>query len=107
MALHNMVSLERPASESHEVAEAPKEPSFPLSLYVTTPEIEKLGLSKAQIGEEHDLIARVKVTSVSVDEREGDEKHESVMLTLLAGEVGSDHGSDHEVQAKKMYPDMK
>ena len=107
MALHNMVSLERPASKSESAVEEPQEPSFPLSLFISGPEIEKLGLSNVKIGEEHDLIARVKVTSVSVDEREGDEKHQSVTLTLLAGEVNSDHGPDPAAQAKKMFPEMK
>ena len=106
MAQHNMVSLERPASKSDAVAEELKEPSFPLSLFVDTPELEKLGLQKVEIGEEHDLIARVKVTGVSVDEREGSEKHRSVTLTLLAGEVGSDHGPDPAAQAKKLHPEM-
>ena len=106
MALHNMVSLERPASKSESAVEEPQEPSFPLSLFIDTPEIEKLNLSNAKIGEEHDLIARVKVTSVSINENEGGEKRQSVTLTLLAGEVGSDHGSDHAARAKKMFPGM-
>ena len=107
MAQHNMVSLERPASKSESAVEELEESSFPLSLFISDPEIEKLGLSSVKIGEEHDLIARVKVTGVSVDEREGSERHQSVTLTLLAGEVGSDHGPDPAAQAKKLHPEMK
>lgn len=103
MAQHNMVSLRRPKSEQEDEAVEVGSNEFPLNLYVTTPELEKLGLSKAKIGEEHDLFAKIKVTSVSVDEHEGSEKHESVTLPLLEGEVGSDHGSDHASRAKKLF----
>ena len=102
MAQHEMVDLKRKASESDD-SELAKEPKveFPLSLFVGSPEVEKLGLGGAEVGEEHDFLARVRVTSVSINEDEGSEKRESVTLTLLAGEVRSGH-SDEE-RARKLF----
>ena len=102
MAKHKMSDLKRTAAESKKGdAEAvfpgsEGKPYYPLSLHVNGPEVEKLGLSGVQVGEEHDLEARVKVTSVSIDESEGSKKRESVTLTLLAGAVYSEHGESDE-----------
>ncbi len=106
MAKHKRVNLKRKPSEDenreglslpHEQPEA----FFPLHLYIGSPEVEKLGLSGVKVGEEHDLEAKVKVTSVSVNEDEGSERTESVTLTLLEGEVFSEHGE--EDRAKKLF----
>lgn len=101
MAKHNMVSLKRAPSKDNSLEI--KEPHFPLSLFVSGPEIEKLGLGGIEIGEEHELIAQVKVTSVSVSQREGSDKHESVELTLLAGEVNSAHGQSDAEKGRKLF----
>ena len=104
MAQHEMVDLKRKASEDDdsEIVERDKsEAFFPLSLHVGSPEVEKLGLGNAEVGEEHDFLARVRVTSVSVSEDEDSERRESVTLTLLAGEVRSGH-SDEE-RARKLF----
>ena len=103
MAKHNMVSLKRAPLKGSDISEAPVESFFPLSLFVNGPEIEKLGLGGMEIGEEHELIAKVKVTSISVNEREGLTKHESVELTLLEGEVNSDHGQSDQEKGEKLF----
>ena len=106
MAKHEMVSLKRTAEESKKDGDFPESPSkdfFPLSLFLNGPEIKKLGLSKFQVGEEHELVAKVKVTSVSVSENSGSKKRESITLTLIEGEVNSAHGKSSEDQAKILF----
>ncbi|MCH8816090.1 MAG: hypothetical protein IH957_13560 [Chloroflexi bacterium] len=107
MAEHKMTNLQRtPAEDKKEMPSLDgdrKKPYFPLSLYVHGPEIAKLGLEGVQVGEEHDLVAKVKVTGVSITDREGSEKRESVDLTLVEGAIYSDHGEDAETRAKKVY----
>ncbi len=103
MAKHEMVDLKRAPlkEEQAEVAaDGATEPFFPVSLHISTPEVEKLGLSDFEVGEEHDLVAKVKVTAVSIDTNE-DDKRASVTLTFLAAEVFSDHGEDE--RAKKLF----
>lgn len=105
MAKHNMVSLKRTAAENKKddkVSMSDRDP-FPLSLFISGPEIKKLGLSGFKIGEEHELIAKVKVTSVSLDQSEGGKRRESVTLTLIEGEVNSDHGRSNEDSAKILF----
>ena len=105
MAERKMTDLKRKPSEGDDdrvVSEGEKDKAFfPLNLFISSPEVEKLGLLNAKVGEEHDLLARVKITSVSVSEDEGSEKRESVTLTLLAGEVQSERGE--EDRAKKLF----
>lgn len=101
MAEHKMTSLKRAPSETKDVGvlaeDGPENKAFfPLSLFVNNPEIKKLGLADAEIGNEYMLFAKVKVTNVSVNEQEGEEKHESIGLTLLEGEVGSSGGTPAE-----------
>ena len=70
MAKHKMVSLERKPSErdSNLLAETVDDESFfPLSLHISDPEIKKLGLEGFKVGEEHELNAKVKVRSVTID----------------------------------------
>ena len=106
MAQHQMVDLKRqPTAEEKTEAKhhGDKEPEaqFPLSLFVSEEEVKKLGLDAAEVGEEHDLVVRVRVTSVSIDEGEGGDKRVSVTLTLLAGEIRSGHS--HEERAKTLF----
>lgn len=103
MAKDNMVSLQGKRGSEEIGAESKDEPFFPLSLWVNDPEIQKLGLQDAEVGEEHELVAKVKITSVSVDESEGSPKRTSVTLTLLEGEVNSDHGESDDARGKKLF----
>ncbi|KKN29917.1 hypothetical protein LCGC14_0839160 [marine sediment metagenome] len=98
--LKRVPTKEEKAKAAHHGAEVP-EARFPLSVFVESPEVEKLGLGSAEVGGEHDLVARVKVTSVSIDEDEDSEKRTSVTLTLLAGEVRSGHSN--EERARKLF----
>lgn len=95
MAKHQMVSLERKPSErdSDSLVEATsdKESFFPLSLHISDIEIKKLGLQNFKVGEKHELIAKVKVRSVTVDEREGSPRNQSIELVLIEAEVNSEH----------------
>ena len=94
MAKHRMVSLKRKPSERDDnllEATSDKESFFPLSLFISDPEIKKLGLQNFKVGEEHELNAKVRVRSVTIDEREGSPKNQSIELTLLEAEVNSDH----------------
>jgi len=59
---------------------------FPLTIYVSDPEVEKLGLTGIAAGDERILMAKVRATSVSVHENEKS-KNESVTLALIEGEV--------------------
>lgn len=102
MAKHNMVSLKRAPSKDQDSLEV-AESSFPLSLYVNEPEIKKLGLSDFKVGEEYELIAKVKVTSVSIHEREGEKIDRHVELTLLEAEVNSDHGLSDQKKGEKLF----
>ena len=101
-----MVDLKRQPSDEDK-AEArhhgDKEPeaTFPLSLFLSEEEVKKLGLDAAEVGKKHDLLARVKVTSTSISEDEGGDRRVSVTLTLLAGEVLSEHSG--EERAKKLF----
>ena len=100
--LKRVPTKEEKAKAAHHGAEVP-EARYPLSVYVESPEVKKLGLGGAEVGGEHDLVARVKVTSVSIDEDEDEdsEKRTSVTLTLLAGEVRSGHSN--EERARKLF----
>lgn len=73
-------------------------PFFPLSLYVTDPEIEKLGIGGMEIGDERILIATVKASSISINEDE-DSKRTSMSLTLTEGHVENMSKS----QAEKLF----
>ena len=108
MAEHKMVSLERKPSErdSGSLVEATsdKESFFPLSLHISDPEVKKLGLENFKVGEEHELNAKVKVRSVSVDEREGNPRNQSIELVLMEAEVNSQHPGD---QAETLFGGQK
>lgn len=88
MAKHNMTSLERKPNKEEKIQPFDENrPFFPLSLHVSTQEIEKLGLGDANVKDELVLIAKVRVTSVSISERDGGKKFEHMELTLIEGEV--------------------
>ena len=99
-----MISLERKPSErdSGSLLEetTDKESFFPLSLHVSDLEVKKLGLENFKVGEEHELKAKVKVRSVTIDERDGQDRTQNIELVLMEGEVNSDHGED---KAKKLF----
>lgn len=97
----HLKSMERKPSErdkeSSILAEDKVEAFFPLSLFVDDPEIEKLGISGIDVGDERTLIATVKATSVSINESEGSEKREHVTLTIIEAAIES------QSQAEKLF----
>ena len=99
MAKHRMVSLRRKSSKN-EAPEAAPESVFPVTLFISDPELSKLGLEDFEVGEIHELRARVKVESVSM--HEGSEgKDRSITLALTDAEVNSAHSEADK--AKKLF----
>lgn len=106
MAQHNMIDLKRTVADRDVPAVAIEDedkPFFPLSLFVHTPEIVKLNLIDFEVGQEHDLNARVRVTSINIDPKSAKRKVTSMELTLIKGEVNSAHKSDPVKQAEKLF----
>lgn len=95
-----MVSLERTEEEARKKAEEwDKMPhferaSYPVSLYLSTDEVKKLGLENVDVDEEMVMVARVKVSSVSNrKEVDGTPEH-NVTLDFMSAEVQRDTSSD-------------
>ena len=87
MAQH-LTSLKRtPDKSRHDELTEQSKPFFPLSWHVSTEEIEKLGLSGKELGDELMLVAKVRVTGISANEQEGSEKFESMTLDLIEGAI--------------------
>ncbi len=82
-----MVDLKRKPEKDSAVVDAPREDFFPLSLHLGEQEISKLGVSGASLGDEMVLVATVRVTSLSANEREGGKKFEHMTLDLTEGEI--------------------
>ena len=59
------------------VEEGEEKDHFPASLYISNDEIEKMGLSGAEVGDEKMLMAKVQVTSVSISWQGGSDKCEN------------------------------
>ena len=89
MAQHRMVNLRRKLPKNNSV-DIPTESSFPVSLFITDPELSKLGLEDFQVGEIHELRAKIKVESVSVRD-DGAGKDRSITLVLTEAEGNSTH----------------
>jgi len=82
----------------------PNEPYYPISLWLDTEEIAKLGLTDCQVGEEFMLGLNVRVTSVSINETDKSEKRAHMTLTVLAGQVEArDEPASAEEQASAIY----
>ena len=75
-----LVNLKRTPSEREDgnILAPSQKAFFPMGLHVSSPEIEKLSLSDAQIGDEYVLMATVRVTSISSDEQADGDKNSSV-----------------------------
>ncbi len=84
-------------------AEVPSyDPSvYPVSMYISDDEVEKLGLENSKVGAEMLMTATVKVTSFSVDERMKDKKSYSITLTVMEAELKEK--STSETQAKTLF----
>lgn len=85
MAEHNMVSLKRERKEGAETHV--EEENYPLRLYLEEEEIKALKLDTLELEDERVLVALVRVTGISANEIEGEEKQRSMTLTLRAGEI--------------------
>lgn len=82
----------------------PKEPYYPISIWLDTEEITKLGLSDCQVGEEMMLELKVKVTGLSINETDKSEKRAHMTLTAMAGQVeAQDEPASEEEKASALY----
>lgn len=63
---------------------------FPVSIHFGTEEVQKLNLSGVQVGEELNIAGRVRVASVSMNQRTNGDSSESVSVDILDLEVADD-----------------
>ena len=89
MALH-MVSMKRKSGGDSPFLE---EDFFPHSMFLQDEEIEKLGLTGVEVGQEIVMMAMVKVTSVSVREDSDNKKFTSMDLTITEAAIGDEEKS--------------
>ncbi len=87
MAKH-LTSLKRKHSESGAVEED-QEDFFPHSLFLDEEDIEKLGVGHLELGDERQMVAEVKVTSISSSESDEDGKRRSMKLVITEGDIMS------------------
>lgn len=89
-----MVSMKRTPSrlkDKDTVVSREPEDYYPLTLYLDKQEIEKLGLTGANVKDEFMLSCKVCVTSLSMHQSEGSgEAHSSMTLTVREAEVEGD-----------------
>jgi|TARA_Y100000310_G_scaffold271115_1_gene285443 hypothetical protein len=101
----DLVSLERKRENFDSAVEVSKS-YFPHSMYLDGDEISDLGLGGVELGNERMMVVKVRVTSMSSDEREGEKKNKSLTLDLIEAAVapegkskanrifGDDNGND-------------
>jgi len=84
-----LVSMKISAAEQKKHMEGPTSlasdaPSYPYGLNISLDEaaIEKLGIDLPKVGKTLTLIAKVDVTSVSINEHTGGEEHRNVSLQI-------------------------
>ena len=86
MTQHRTVSLERKRDETVEVVEG-DESFFPHSMFLDDEDIKKLGVADLELGDERELRAMVRVTSISSNESEDSGKSNDLTLSLIEGEI--------------------
>jgi predicted transcriptional regulator len=99
-----MASLRRTKVETDESSAevSPYDPPlYPVSMYISDDEVEKLGLENSKVGAEMLMTATVKVTSFSVDERMKDKKSYSITLTVMEAELKEKPAS--KTQAETLF----
>ena len=100
-----MPSLKRKASDDDLLVGGPERDDFPTKIFLDGDEIEALGISGLKLGDEKTLMAKVKVTSTSANETEGDEKvRRSMTLTFLEAEVEGSTDSE-AARAERLFGD--
>ena len=89
----HLISMKRKPSERDDdapVMASDDRNDFPLTIHLGSFEVEKLGLSGIELGDERTMVADVKVTSMSSHQSEGDdEKNENVTLSVRSAAVTS------------------
>jgi hypothetical protein len=81
---------------------------YPHNLYLDEKDVEGLKLGDAEVGQVVTLVAKAKVTSVSMNEREGASKKRRVEVTLTEAEIvrPKDNMPDQQ-KAKVIYAGAK
>lgn len=84
---HNMVSMKKSKAEmkegDHPASLGDEEYSYGLEISLDTDSLEKLGIKTLpEVGSEMLMMAKVKVTSISENTREGEEPYKSVGLQI-------------------------
>ena len=98
MADH-LTSLKRARSENSDtVLGAPDEdaPFFPVGVHFSSPELEKLGLENAKIGDKMTMISIITVTSIHANESMKGKMDRSVGFDMLEAEVSKEGKSQAE-----------
>ena len=93
MAEH-LTSLKRSTSEDG--IEVPEKDFFPHSLFLDEDDIEKLKVDDLELGDERQLVAVVRVTSISSNESERGGKRRDMTLVLTEGEIMRPNKSQSE-----------
>ena len=97
----HLVDMSRKLGDDIPEAKSPSEDHFPLSLFLDTEQIEKLGLETADIGQNYVLTADVKVTHISASEGEFTKRHQDVTLTIKRAAVERD--VDDRTVAQRLF----
>jgi len=94
----DMVSLKRTPSEEVAVESGEREDFFPHSMFLDEDDVAALGLDGVQLGDERQMVATVRATSISSNENEQSGKRRSVTLVLTEAQMSSGKS-----QASRMF----
>jgi len=98
------MTIEKDDSQTKEAGNAPTiaksdSPKYPygLALNLDTATVEKLGLEGCEVGDEYEITAKAKVTSISENDTEGSDYNKTISLQITSMSV--DEGSGNEDNA--------
>ncbi len=97
-----MVSLKRTPAELKEQTD-PVEYNpdvYPVSLYLSDEEVEKLKLEEAKVGDEMEMVAKVRVSSFTQRSTKEDKSHYNATLEFMEAEVKKPSGKS---KAEKLF----
>lgn len=91
-----LVDLKRTREGSSGLVEPPEGPFFPQSLFFDESEIAALGIGDLELGDERELRAVIRVTSISARDDEASGKTRNMAVVLTKGEIGGAEKSQAE-----------
>ncbi len=98
-----LINLKKKYSEMQSEVASPSAPEdyYPVSMHLGSDEVKKLGLADADVGDEFVMVARVKVSSVSMSKYgEGSESYHNVGLDIVSAEINAPKSSESELASK-------